>query len=34
MVGLPTMQRFRATLPPHGPIELAREWTMSHRPKY
>ena len=25
---------FRASLPPRGPIEHAREWAVSHRPKY
>ena len=31
---LPTLQRFRAALPPRGPIEHAREWAVSHRPRY
>jgi glutathione S-transferase len=31
---LPTVQKFRAALPPQAPIEHAREWAMSHRPKY
>jgi len=26
MEGLPTVRRFRASLPPHAPIEHAREW--------
>jgi glutathione S-transferase len=34
MEALPTVQRFRAALPPHAPIEHAREWAVSHRPKY
>lgn len=34
MESLPTVQRFRASQPPRGPIEHAREWAMSHRPKY
>jgi glutathione S-transferase len=34
MEALPTVQRFRASLPPRGPIEHAREWAVSHRPKY
>jgi glutathione S-transferase len=32
--GLPTVKKFRATLPPRAPIEHAREWAISHRPKY
>src|SRR4029079_698354 len=31
---LPTVQLFRASLPPRAPIEHAREWAVSHRPKY
>jgi len=31
---LPTLRRFRAAQPPHGPIEHARKWVVSHRPKY
>ena len=31
---LPTMKRFRAAQPPRGPIEHARRWVVSHRPKY
>src|SRR6185436_13879623 len=34
MEALPTVQRFRASLPPRAPIEHAREWAVSHRPKY
>ena len=34
MEALPTVQSFRASLPPRGPIEHAREWAVSHRPKY
>ena len=34
MEALPTMQRFRAAQPPRGPIEHARRWAESHRPKY
>lgn len=34
MESLPTVQRFRASQPPRGPIEHAREWAVSHRPKY
>jgi glutathione S-transferase len=34
MEALPTVQRFRASQPPRGPIEHAREWAVSHRPKY
>jgi glutathione S-transferase len=29
-----TVQRFRASLPPRAPIEHARQWAVSHRPKY
>ena len=32
--GLPTVQKLRASLPPRAPIEHAREWAVSHRPKY
>jgi glutathione S-transferase len=31
---LPTVQRFRAAQPPRGPIEHAREWAVSHCPRY
>jgi len=34
MEALPTVQRFRAAQPPRGPIEHARKWAISHRPKY
>lgn len=34
MESLPTVQRFRASQPPRRPIEHAREWAVSHRPKY
>jgi glutathione S-transferase len=34
MEALPTMKRFRAVQPPRGPIEHARRWAVSHRPKY
>src|SRR5436309_6511503 len=34
MEALPTMKRFRAAQPPRGPIEHARKWAISHRPKY
>jgi glutathione S-transferase len=34
MESLPTMKRFRAAQPPRGPIEHARRWAVSHRPKY
>jgi glutathione S-transferase len=35
MEALPTVQRFRATHPnPWPPIEHARKWAISHRPKY
>ena len=30
----PTVRKFRAALPPHAPIEHARQWAASHRPKY
>ena len=30
----PTVRKFRAALPPHAPIEHARQWAVSHRPKY
>jgi glutathione S-transferase len=32
--GLPTVKTLRAALPPRAPIEHAREWAISHRPKY
>ena len=31
---LPTMKRFRAAQSPRTPIEHARRWATSHRPKY
>ena len=34
MEALPTVQTFRAAQPPRGPIEHARKWAVSHRPKY
>jgi glutathione S-transferase len=34
MEALPSVQRFRAALPPRGPIEHARTWPEWHRPKY
>jgi glutathione S-transferase len=34
MEALPTVQRFRAAQPPRAPIEHARKWIVSHRPKY
>jgi glutathione S-transferase len=34
MEALPTMKRFRAAQPPRGPIEHARRWVATHRPKY
>jgi glutathione S-transferase len=34
MEALPTVRTFRAALPPHAPIEHARQWAISHRPKY
>lgn len=34
MEALPTMKRFRGAQPPRGPIEHARRWVDSHRPKY
>jgi glutathione S-transferase len=34
MEALPTVKRFRALLPPRDPIEHARKWAVSHRPKY
>ena len=32
MSRLPNVVRFRATLPPRGPIPHAREWAVHHRP--
>jgi glutathione S-transferase len=34
MEALATVRKFRAALPPHAPIEHARQWAVSHRPKY
>jgi len=34
MEALPTTMKLRATLPPREPIPHAREWAISHRPKY
>jgi len=34
MEALPTLKRFRAAQPPRAPIEHARKWAISHRPKY
>jgi glutathione S-transferase len=34
MEGLPAVVKFRAAQPPRAPIEHAREWAGSHRPKY
>jgi glutathione S-transferase len=34
MEGLPTVKKLRAALPPRAPIQHAREWAVSHRPKY
>jgi glutathione S-transferase len=34
MDGLPAIKKLRAVLPPRAPIEHAREWAVSHRPKY
>ena len=34
MEALPTVKRFRAAQPPRAPIEHARKWAVSHRPKY
>jgi glutathione S-transferase len=34
METLPTVKDFRASLPPRAPIEHARKWAVSHRPKY
>jgi len=34
MEALPTMKRFRAAQPPRTPIEHARRWVETHRPKY
>jgi glutathione S-transferase len=34
MEALPSVRKLRAALPPRAPIEHAREWAVSHRPKY
>jgi len=34
MEALPSVRKLRAVLPPRTPIEHAREWAISHRPKY
>jgi glutathione S-transferase len=34
MENLPTTRKLRASLPPREPIAHAREWAVSHRPKY
>jgi glutathione S-transferase len=34
MESLPTVKRFRVAQPPRDPIEHARKWVASHRPKY
>jgi glutathione S-transferase len=34
MEALPSVRRLRAALPPRAPIEHARAWAVSHRPKY
>jgi glutathione S-transferase len=34
MDALPSVKTLRASLPPRAPIEHAREWAISHRPKY
>ncbi len=34
MDNLPTTRKLRAALPPREPIQHAREWANSHRPKY
>jgi glutathione S-transferase len=34
MEGLSTVKKLRAALPARAPIEHAREWAVSHRPKY
>jgi glutathione S-transferase len=34
MEALPSIRKLRAVLPPRTPIEHAREWATSHRPKY
>ena len=34
MQALPAIKKLHASLPPRAPIEDAREWAVSHRPKY
>jgi glutathione S-transferase len=34
MEALPSVRKLRAALPPRAPIEHARAWAVSHRPKY
>jgi len=34
MEALPSVRKYRAALPSRTPIEHAREWAVSHRPKY
>jgi len=34
MEALPSVKKLRSVLPPRTPIERAREWAISHRPKY
>jgi glutathione S-transferase len=34
MEDLPTTKKLRASMPPRAPIQHAREWAVSHRPKY
>jgi glutathione S-transferase len=34
MEALPSVRKLRSILPPRAPIEHAREWAISHRPKY
>jgi glutathione S-transferase len=34
MENLPTIKKYRASMPPRAPIAHAREWATSHRPKY
>jgi glutathione S-transferase len=34
MDALPSVRKLRAAMPPRTPIEHARQWAVSHRPKY
>jgi glutathione S-transferase len=34
MEALPAVKKLRASLPPRAPFAQAREWAISHRPKY